>query len=44
MTRRDYPTDLKEEEWLAIESIVKLDYHKGGRPCKGSIHLYHEAY
>ncbi len=34
MTRRDYPTDLKEEEWLAIESIVKLDYHKGGRPCK----------
>jgi putative transposase len=36
MTRRNYPTDLKEEEWLTIEPMVKLDYHKGGRPCKHS--------
>lgn len=36
MIRRRYPTDLKEEEWLAIEPVVKLDYNKGGRPCKHS--------
>lgn len=36
MARRDYGTDLKEEEWLAIERLVKLDYDKGGRPCKHS--------
>ena len=36
MKRRNYPTDLKEEEWLVIEPMVKLDYQKGGRPCKHS--------
>lgn len=36
MIKRRYPTDLKEEEWLAIEPVVKLDYNKGGRPCKHS--------
>jgi putative transposase len=34
--RRQYPTDLNEEEWLAIEPIVTLEYKKGGRPCKHS--------
>ena len=36
MTRDHYPTDLKEEEWLGIEPMVKLDYNKGGRACKHS--------
>jgi putative transposase len=36
MMRREYPTDLNEEEWLIIEPIVKLEYTRGGRPCKHS--------
>ena len=36
MIRREYPADLKEEEWLIIETIVKLEYTRGGRPCKHS--------
>jgi hypothetical protein len=33
MMRREYLTDLNEEEWLIIEPIVKLEYTRGGRPC-----------
>lgn len=36
MRSNHYPTDLKEEEWVAIESMVNTEYSKGGRPCKHS--------
>ena len=36
MIRRRYPADLKEEEFLAVEPVGKLNYNKGRRPCKHS--------
>jgi putative transposase len=36
MERKQYPTDLSEEEWLKISPMFTLDYIKGGRPPKYS--------
>ena len=32
MARKNYPTDLNEQEWLKIEGLVTVSYKKGGRP------------
>lgn len=30
--RKEYPTDLADQEWEAIEAIFSVSYMKGGRP------------
>lgn len=32
--RKNYPSDLLDIEWKAIEKHFKVDYSKGGRPLK----------
>ncbi|WP_341762366.1 IS5 family transposase [Candidatus Tisiphia endosymbiont of Melanophora roralis] len=36
MSRKNYPTDLTDEEWLRIEGLFQVSYVKGGRPLKHS--------
>jgi putative transposase len=34
MKRRQYPTDISDNEWNKIESIFSMSYEQGGRPPK----------
>ena len=36
MSRKNYPTDLTDEEWSRIEELFQVSYVKGGRPLKHS--------
>jgi putative transposase len=36
MSRKNYPTNLSNKEWGAIEYFLEVSYDKGGRPPKHS--------